>query len=169
MDLGHFIYWLTNEGTALIALVALLGGCGTVLYVAGKMRKNRLVESRRGYNIDCFAAEMDEAGYDPEVARVVYLYIQEMHGVDFPIFPGDDIAQMFGMTDEDVRRALPPILDVCGRRTELGRMMRPLETVEQVVEFVCNVQPAIAYDEYEEAEAYYGEEMEPADWQPHIA
>ena len=89
----------------------------------------------------------------------VYEYIQEMHGVDFPIFPTDDLSQVLGMTDEDVRRALPPILEVTGRSAQLGRMLRPLETVEEMVAFVCRVQPEPVYERYEQAEEQYGDEM----------
>lgn len=132
----QFRHWLMNDGSAFSAFVLFLGACAGVVAYAARGQKKQLSEHRAGYDVECFLREMTAAGHDVEVARTVYYYIEDMHRIDFPILPEDDLYTVLGVTDEAVRRAMPVLLQSMGRDVSLGRLMKQLTTVEDLVKFV---------------------------------
>jgi hypothetical protein len=116
-------------------LVFLLASSGIVFFCA-RGNKKMLTETRAGHDMECFVREMTAAGHDESVSRAVYCYIEEMHGIDFPILPGDDLCTTLGITDDDVYRAVPALLTDAGRAPQLGRLKQPIITVADLVDFV---------------------------------
>jgi hypothetical protein len=141
----QFRHWLVNDGSAFSAFVVFLGVCAGVIAYAASGHKKKLSEHRAGYDVECFVRDMVAAGNDAEVARTVYYYIEDMHRIDFPILPEDDLYTVLGVTDEAVRRAMPVLLQSMGREASLGRLMKQLTTVEDLVRFVGTAPSATEY------------------------
>jgi hypothetical protein len=131
-------HWLTNDGSAFTAFLMFLGVSFAVVSYAARGQKKQLWEYRAGYDVECFVREMTAAGHDAEVSRTVYCYIENRHRIDFPILPGDDLYTVLGVTDECVRRAMPSLLQATGREPNVGRLMKQLTTVEDLVKFVAS-------------------------------
>jgi hypothetical protein len=138
-------HWLMNDGASFTAFLAFLAVCCGVIAYAASGRKKQLEERRAGYNEDRFVQDMTASGHDAEVSRTVYQYIQDMHRIDFPILPGDDLYTVLGVTDGDVRRAMPMLLQALGREAQIGRLMKQLTTVEDLVKFVADAPRAMEY------------------------
>ncbi len=138
-------HWLVNDGSAFSAFVVFLGICAGVIAYAARGQKKELEEHRAGYDEDRFVQDMTASGHDAEVARTVYYYIEDMHRIDFPILPEDDLYTVLGVTDESVRRAMPVLLQSMGRDVSLGRLMKQLTTVEDLVKFVAAAPRATEY------------------------
>jgi hypothetical protein len=129
-------HWLLNDGSAFSAfLIFLAVGCAVISYAA-RGQKKQLWEYRAGYDVECFVREMTAAGYDAEVCRTVYYYIEDRHRIDFPILPTDDLYTVLGVTDETIQRAMPELMQATGREPRIGRLMKQLTTVEDLVRFV---------------------------------
>ena len=120
-----------------ILLLFLAVSC-LVVYLTARGHEKSLARSRAGYDVECFVQEMVELGQDATAARLAYLYIQEMHGIGFPILPGDDLFKVLGVNDEALQRAITALLHVCGRAPRRGYLMRPLTTTADLVVFVSN-------------------------------
>ncbi|HXB62377.1 MAG TPA: hypothetical protein VNU94_05965 [Acidobacteriaceae bacterium] len=138
-------HWLLNDGSSFTAFLVFVLICCTVVAYSARGHKKQLAERRAGYDEDRFVREMAEAGHDSEVAHTVYQYIEDMHRIDFPILPSDDLYTVLGITDDAVRRAMPMLLEAMGRQAQIGRLMKPLTTVEDLVKFVANAPRATEY------------------------
>ena len=115
MSLDQAIYWITNDGWAVGVLILFLAVSCLVVYFTARGHHRELAEARAGYNVDCFVRELTAKGCDAYVARLVYRYIEDMHRIDFPILPSDDICVTLGLTEDALLRALPALLSVSGR------------------------------------------------------
>jgi hypothetical protein len=131
-------HWLMNDGSSFTGFLVFIAVCYAVIAYSARGQKKQLEERRAGYCEDRFVQEMAEAGHDAEVARTVYHYIEDMHRIDFPILPSDDLYTVLGITDDAVRRAMPLLLEALGREAQIGRLMKQLTTVEDLVKFVAN-------------------------------
>jgi len=128
-------HWMLNDGSAACGVLLFMIVCSVIVFVTAQGRKKHISQSRAGYDVDCFVDEMAAAGYDAEMARVVYCYIQDMYRIDFPILPGDDL-YMLGATDDAVRRTMPALLQATGREARMGHIMKQLTTVEDLVRYI---------------------------------
>jgi hypothetical protein len=142
---NQLTHWLMNDGSSFTAFLAFLAVCYAVIAYSARGQKREIAERRAGYDEDRFVQEMVEAGHDDEVARTVYQYIEDMHRIDFPILPSDDLYTVLGITDDAVRRAMPMLLQAMGREARIGRLMKQLTTVEDLVKFVANAPRAMEY------------------------
>jgi len=135
-------HWMMNDGLSCTVFLIFIAVCYAVVAYVAHGQKRQLAECRTGYGEERFVQEMSAAGHDAEVARTVYQYIEDMHNIDFPILPSDDL-YMLGITDDAVRRATPLLLQALGREAQIGRLMKPLTTVEDLVKFVAEA-PRVA-------------------------
>jgi len=137
MDLDHAVHWILNDGSSVGMLLLFMLASSITVFFGARGRKKMLTTSRAGHDMEEFVREMKAAGHNEEVSREVYLYIEEHYGIDFPILPTDNLCMMLGITDDSVQYVmLPALLKRSGRAPRLGRLMMPLETVANLVDFV---------------------------------
>jgi hypothetical protein len=131
------LHWLLNDGFAFTAFLLFFFAASALVAFNAKGNTKQLTQGRAGYDIECFVRDMTASGYDANVARSVYLYIQRAHRIDFPILPADDLYMAFGITDDGVQRAMPTLMQATGRDDEIStRLRKPLNTVKDLVAYV---------------------------------
>ena len=125
--------WLGEQFVPLllIGLGILIGF--TVLYLSAKSRHSSLARDRSGRTEETFAEYLAEYGYDPELARATYRYLQEHQNVAFPIDPFDDLDCDLGLDSEDLRETIRALLAETGRSYLPGLLDSPLVTVADLV------------------------------------
>ena len=80
-------HWLGEQIVAVFMVgFALLMGIALV-YLSAKSRQSSLVRDRSGRTEDTFTESLAAYGFDPEIARTTYRYLQERQDVAFPILP----------------------------------------------------------------------------------
>ena len=68
--------WLGEQFVPLLFIgFSLLMGLA-VLFVSAKSRSSSLARDRSGHSEETFAQDLSEYGYDPEIARATYRYLQ---------------------------------------------------------------------------------------------
>ena len=125
--------WLSD-----LALPLLLIGLGiligfTALYISAQRRRSSLVRHRSGRTVETFAEYLAEYGFDPELARATYRYLQKRQKVAFPIEPFDDLDCDLGLDGEDLSETIRAVLAETGRIYLPGLLDSPLVTVEDLV------------------------------------
>jgi len=125
--------WLSD-----LALPLLLIGLGiligfTALYISAQRRRSSLVRHRSGRTVETFAEYLAEYGFDPELARATYRYLQKRQKVAFPIEPFDDLDCDLGLDGEDLSETIRALLAETGRIYLPGLLDSPLVTVEDLV------------------------------------
>ena len=128
--------WLSD-----LALPLLLIGLGiligfTALYISAQRRRSSLVRDRSGRTVETFVEYLAEYGFDPELARATYRYIQKRQKVAFPIDPFDDLDCDLGLDSEDLRETIRALLAETGRSYLPGLLDSPLVTVADLVRTV---------------------------------
>jgi len=114
---------------------AILMGFGMV-YLSAVSRRNALARSREGRTEDTFSEYLARYGFDQEIARSTYRYLQERHRVSFPIEPMDDLDKDLGLDGDDVKSTLRELLDQNGREYLPGLMDSPLVRVVDLVRYI---------------------------------
>jgi hypothetical protein len=114
---------------------AILMGIALV-YLSAQSRRSSLVRDRSGRTEDTFAESLAAYGFDPEIARATYAYLQEVQRVAFPIDPGDDLDRDLGMDGDEVKRTVRDLLNETGREYLPGLLNSPLVTVVDVVRYI---------------------------------
>src|SRR5580698_5317729 len=114
---------------------AILMGIALV-YLSAQSRRSSLVRDRSGCTEDTFAESLAAYGFDPEIARTTYVYLQQIQRVAFPIDPRDDLDRDLGMDGDDVKRTVRDLLDETGREYLPGLLTSPLVTVVDVVRYI---------------------------------
>jgi hypothetical protein len=111
---------------------ALLAGLALV-YFSAQSRRASLTRRRSGRTEETFAEYLAVYGYDTEIARATYRYLQAQRRVSFPIEPTDDLDRDLGLDGDEVRQTLRDLLAETGREYLPGRLNTPLVTVVDLV------------------------------------
>jgi hypothetical protein len=104
-----------------------------VLFVSAKSRSSSLARDRSGHTEETFAEDLAEYGYDPDIARATYRYLQGQQSAALPIEPLDDLDSDLGLDSEDLREAIRELLTETGRSYLPGLLDSPLVTVVDLV------------------------------------
>jgi hypothetical protein len=128
--------WLSEQAGPLAVIVALLAVVMIVLYVSARMRRARMNEARSGANEDTFVNSLIIYGFDPDIARITFRYLQEKQRVSFPIEATDQLDEDLGLDLTDVEESLQDILRLTERLYQPGLKHNPLVTVEDLVRLV---------------------------------
>lgn len=107
-----------------------------MVYLSAKSRRSSLVRDRSGRTEETFAESLAVYGFDPEIARTTYRYLQERQKVTFPIEPMDDLDRDLGLDGEDLNRTVRDLLAETGREYLPGMLDSPLVTVVDVVRYI---------------------------------
>lgn len=123
---------------------ALLAGLA-LLYFSAQSRKAARRRGRVGQDETTFTEKLAAHGYDPEIARATYQYLEERLRPGFPLLPADDLDRELGMDQGDVREALRELTALVGREYLPGLVTTPIVTVAELVRAVQasprNIQP----------------------------
>ncbi|HEV2618309.1 MAG TPA: hypothetical protein VGU23_00025 [Acidobacteriaceae bacterium] len=128
--------WMGEQAVPLFFLgFALLMGLA-LLYFSAQSRQAALVRDRSGRSEETFVEYLAAYGFDPEIARATYRYLQRVHEVAFPILPQDDLDCDLGLDDDEVSQALRDLLDEAGRTYLPGLIDAPVVKVVDLVRYV---------------------------------
>jgi hypothetical protein len=128
--------WLGQQVVPLVYIgFAVLMGFA-LLYFSAQSRRAALVRDRSGKTEETFAEYLAAYGFDPEIARTTYRYLQQVQQVAFPIVPKDDLDRDLGLNDNDVKRTVRDLLDETSREYLPGLLDSPLVTVVDLVRYI---------------------------------
>lgn len=114
---------------------ALLMGLA-IVYFSAQSRRAALVRDRSGRTEETFAEYLAAYGFDVEIARMTYRYLQDVQRVAFPIDPRDDLDRDLGLDGDEVKRTVRDLLDESGREYLPGLLESPLVTVVDLVRYI---------------------------------
>jgi hypothetical protein len=106
------------------------------VYLSAQSRRSSLTRDRSGLTADTFAESLAAYGFDPEIARTAYVYLQQVQQVAFPIDPRDDLDRDLGLDGEDVKLTVRDLLAETGREYLPGLLNSPLVTVVDLVRYI---------------------------------
>jgi hypothetical protein len=128
--------WLAEQATPLLVIgTALILGFA-ILYFSARGRRAKMVSRRSGLTEDTFVEDLIPFGFDPQVARATYRYLQERQNISFPILAMDALDEDLGLDSEDVTQTIRELLDLTGREHLPGLLHSPLVSVEDLVRYV---------------------------------
>ena len=107
-----------------------------MVYLSAKSRRSSLVRDRSGRTEETFAEYLAGYGFDPEISRVTYRYLQRVQKVAFPIEPSDDLDRDLGLDGEEVEQTVRDLLAETGRSYLPGLLDSPLVTVVDLVRHI---------------------------------
>jgi len=126
-------HWLGQQIIPLFFIVfAILMGIAMV-YFSAQSRRASLARDRSGRTEDTFAESLAAHGFDPEIARLTYLHLQQNRRVAFPIDPLDDLERDLGLNSEEIDQSVRDLLNETGREYLPGLLKSPLITVVDLV------------------------------------
>jgi hypothetical protein len=114
---------------------AILMGIALV-YLSAQSRRSSLARDRSGITADTFADSLAAHGFDPEIARTAYVYLQQTQQVAFPIDPRDDLDRDLGLDGDDIEHTVRDLLQATGREYLPGLLDSPLATVVDLVRYL---------------------------------
>ncbi len=128
--------WLSDQAVPIFMIgFALMMGFA-VLYLSAQARRSSLVRDRSGRTEESFVFDLTGWGFDPEIARATYQYLQEYQGIGFPIEPMDDLDHDLGLDGEGVEQTVRDLLAETGRVGLPGLLHSPLVTVVDLVRYI---------------------------------
>jgi len=98
-----------------------------------------LKKARQGQNIITFTEYFSGEGIPDYLCREVYRYFQNLLWIrDFPVHPKDDLAKIYGLSDEDIFDTVVALTEVCGYQLPLGKetIGRPIGNIVLVEDLV---------------------------------
>ncbi|MEA3188675.1 MAG: hypothetical protein QOD99_2505 [Chthoniobacter sp.] len=107
-----------------------------------RTRTRKIAAARCGESYQDFALHFSRAAVPTEVVEATFAYFRESMAdavSDFPVRPGDDIARIYGIVDEDLDDAAQEILSRCHRKPP--ETFQPAKTVEDLVYYVVAGSP----------------------------
>ncbi|HEX9199389.1 MAG TPA: hypothetical protein VF865_07510 [Acidobacteriaceae bacterium] len=129
-------HWLGEQVVPLFFIgFAILMGIAMV-YLSAKSRRSSLVRDRSGRTEETFAEYLAGYGFDPEISRVTYRYLQSVQKVAFPIEPSDDLDRNLGLDGEEIEQTVRDLLAETGRSYLPGLLDSPLVTVVDLVRHI---------------------------------
>lgn len=128
--------WLSEQAFPLLVIVVLLALVMIVLSLSARNRRIRLSKTRLGTNDDTFVNSLVVYGFDPQISRVVYNYLQEKQNVRFPIDAADMLDEDLGLGQADVEETVRDVLQLTRRQYHPGLRHEPLISVEDHVRFI---------------------------------
>ncbi len=136
MSLSGIERWLLGQIVPVVFVgFALLAGLALV-YFSAQSRKAARVRDRAGKDEETFAEEFVAYGFDAEIARATYRYLDERTKAGFPLLPGDDLDRDLGLDADDVPEVLRELTAKVGREYLPGLVTMPITTVAELVRAV---------------------------------
>jgi hypothetical protein len=128
--------WLVEQVVPIMFIgFAILMGIA-FLYLSAQSRRAALVRDRAGRTEDTFTEHLAAYGFDPEIARSTYRYLQQEQQVAFPILAKDDLDRDLGLDGNDLQQTVRDLLQHAGREYLPGLLNSPLVTVVDLVRYI---------------------------------
>jgi hypothetical protein len=128
--------WLSEQAVPLLTIVALLGVVLAVLYLSARRRRSTMNKVRAGATEETFVQSLLVYGFDANLARTTYQYLQQKQGVNFPIEAPDKLDEDLGLSLGDLDQSIRELLRLTHRTYLPGLKHRPLVTVEDLVRLI---------------------------------
>ena len=128
--------WLSEQAVPLAIILCLIAFVMVVLSLSARSRRVRLNEERSGTNEDTFVESLELYGFDREISRTVYSYLQNHQNVHFPIEPSDLLDEDLGLDLVDLDQTVREVFQMTRREYKPGLRHMPLITVEDLVRFI---------------------------------
>jgi hypothetical protein len=128
--------WLGQQAMPFAIIVLLLAFVMVVLTLSARNRRAKMNEERSGVNEDTFVGFLSTYGFDANIARTTYRYLQEKQNVSFPIKADDLLDEELGLDSEDIKESVLDLLAINHRLHQPGLYHSPLVTVEDLVRFI---------------------------------
>lgn len=93
-------------------------------------------QSRAGINETSFVNYLSAYGFDANIARTTYGYLQDKQRVSFPIAASDLLDEDLGLDSADVDESINDLMQINGRLLRRGIVTTPMVTVEDLVRFI---------------------------------
>jgi hypothetical protein len=121
---------------------AVLGAIGIFLLVGIFRRtKDHLLQGDRLYDKkEDFLQYFEERDLSADLALSVYVYVSDWMGREFPVRPSDNIAEIYGIVDEDLDDFVLAIAKTGNLvvPTDTSYWQNPVVTIEDLVRFVSS-------------------------------
>ena len=131
-----FSIWLSEQAWPLAIIAVILALVLFSLYWSARSRRVKMNEARSGVNEDTFVNALDVDGFDRNIARTTYRYLQEKQNVSFPIHSDDLLDEDLGLDSADVEESMQDLLAATERLFQPGLQHMPIVTVEDLVRFI---------------------------------
>ena len=128
--------WLSEQLRPLLLIAAILALVALAVYISLRTRRARMNTARAGLTEDTFVQSLIVYGFDGEIARTTFRYLQQKQHVSFPIQASDMLDEDLGLDAEDVDNTVRDLFDLTSRLYQPGRRYAPLVTVEDLVRFI---------------------------------
>ena len=128
--------WLTEQAGPLALIAILLVFIMAVLAISARRRRSAMNQSRAGINETTFVNYLSAYGFDANIARTTYQYLQDKQRVSFPIAAGDLLDEDLGLDSADVDESVHDLMELNGRLLRPGIVTTPMITVEDLVRYV---------------------------------
>ena len=128
--------WLGEQAIPFAVIVIILAFVMITLWLSARSRRLKMNEQRSGTNEDTFIESLVVYGFDPEISRTVYRYLQERQNVHFPIQATDLLDEDLGLDLVDLDQTVREVLQITHRVYQPGLRHTPIVTVEDLVRFI---------------------------------
>ena len=128
--------WLSQQAWPLALITLMIAFVLISLYISARNRRVKMNESRSGVNEDTFVNALEIDGFDRNISRSTYRYLQETQNVSFPIHSDDLLDEDLGLDSEDVEESVQDLLATTERLYQPGLKHMPIVTVEDLVRFL---------------------------------
>jgi len=128
--------WLSEQAGPLIIIGCLIAFIVIVLYLSARSRRRAMNEQRAGSNEYTFVNHLAAYGFDANIARLTYQYLQDKQRISFPIEASDTLDEDLGLGQDDVAETVQDLLVLIERENAPGLLHMPLITVEDLVRFL---------------------------------
>ena len=128
--------WLSEQATPLLVIGTALVLGFAILYFSARGRRSKMLSRRSGLTENTFVEDLVPFGFDPDVARTTYRYLQDRQNISFPILALDALDEDLGLDSEDVTQTIRELLELTGREHLPGLLHSPLISVEDLVRYI---------------------------------
>jgi hypothetical protein len=136
MSFADIEQWLLAQIVPVLFVgFALLAGLALVYFSAQSRRAARR-RDRAGQDEHTFAERLAVYGFDADLARAAYRYLEQRTGVGFPILANDDLDRDLGLDRDGAMDALRELNAQVGRDYLPGLVQTPLVTVADLLRAV---------------------------------
>jgi hypothetical protein len=128
--------WLSEQAGPFAVIFCILAAILVVLYLSARARRSAMSYRRAGMNEYTFVNYLATFGFDADIARTTYQYLQERQNVSYPIKANDHLDEDLGLHSEDLEESVRELLGMTNRQHQPGILHTPLVTVEDLVRYV---------------------------------
>jgi hypothetical protein len=128
--------WMNEQAWPLLVVGSILLAGFIILYISARSHRASMLRDRSNRSEDTFVEDLAAFGFDTEIARTTYRYLQDVQNVAFPIVALDDLDRDLGLDLDDLKQTIRDLLELTGRDHLPGLLYSPLVSVEDLVRYI---------------------------------